>query len=222
MAKCFCIASGCRDQGGIDVDPRTLKKHTVKDKTQLARDASEAANHAIEEEINTIAGHLASQTLADNVSGLPHTQGGRLWAKWTSEELPDPIDITATYSPSRRQLLQNLLLRLGKLDSLTKTLHEKVTSEVQTFDSPSFLNSPTFPFKHLHLERLHLEAEIEKIKSKAASVSVLKESIKQNLVTISDTLRSAEKKWKNHQKSSYSRAPPTGVIHSTGTSSLHL
>jgi hypothetical protein len=220
MAKCFCITSGCRDQGGIDVDPRTLKKHTVKDKTQLTQNASVAANRAIEEEVNAIASHLASQTLADNVSGLPRTQGGRLWAQWTSEELPDPIDITATYSPSRRKLLQNLLSRLGKLDSLTKALHEKVTLEVQTFDSPSFLNSPTFPLNHLHVERLHLETEIEKIKSKAASVSVLKESIKQELVVISDTLRSAKKKWKNHQESSYFMAPPTGVKHSTGTSLL--
>jgi hypothetical protein len=101
MAKCFCITSGCRDQGGIDVDPRTLKKHTVKDKTQLDQNASEAANRVIEEEVNAVASHLVSQTLADNVSGLPHTHGGRPWAKWTSEELPDPIDITATYSPSR-------------------------------------------------------------------------------------------------------------------------
>lgn len=222
MAKCFCITSGCRDQGGQDVDVRTLKKHTIKDKTQLVQKTLEATNCVVEDEVNAIASHLASQTLADNVSGLPRNQGGRLWSKWTAEELPEPIDVTATYSPSRSELLRNLLSQLGKFDSLTKTLHEKVTLELQTSDSPSFLNSLTFPLNHLHLERLHLEAEIEKIKSKAASVSVLKESIKQELVIISDTLRSAKKKWKNFQESSYTIVPPTGPTHSTGTSSLQL
>jgi hypothetical protein len=222
MAKCFCITSGCRDQGGQDVDVRTLKKHSIKDKIQSAQKASEAANRAVEEEVNAIASHLASQTLADNVSGLPCTQGGRLWSKCAAEELPESIDITATYSPSRRELLRNLLSKLGRFDSLTKALHEKVTLELQTSDSPYFLNSPTFPLNHLHLERLRLEAEIEIIKSKAASVRMLKESIKQQLLVISDTLRSAKKKWKIYQESSYSMAPPTGLTHSTGTSSIQL
>ena len=222
MAKCFCITGGCRDQGGIDVDTRTFKAHNVKDKAQFAQKASEAANRAVEDEVNVIAGHLASQTLADNVSGLPPTPAGRLWSKWTTEELPEPVDITATYSPSRRELLQNLLSQLGKFDSLAKILHEKVMLGLQTSDSPSFLNSPTFPLNHLHLECLRLEAEIEKIKSKAASISVFKESIQQQLVVISESLRSAKKKWKSHQESSHFVAPPTGVRHSTGTSSLRL
>ena len=222
MAKCFCITSGCRDQGGVDVDIRTLRAHNVKDKAHLEQKASEAANRAVEEEVNAITSHLASQTLADNVSGLPPTPAGRLWAKWTAEELPDAIDITATYSPSRRELLQNIISQLGKFDSLVKVLHKKVALGLQASDSPSFLNSPIFPLNHLHLERLRLEAELEKIKSKAASVSVLKESIKQQLVVISDSLRSAKTKWKSYQESSHFMPPPTGMKHSTGTSSLQI
>jgi len=222
MAKCFCITSGCRDQGGVDVDIRTFRAHNVKDKAQLAQKASEAANRVVEEEVNAITSHLASQTLADNVSGLPPIPAGRLWAKWTAEELPDAIDITATYSPSRRELVQNLISELGKFDSLVKVLHEKVALGLQMSDSPSFLNSPIFSLNHLHLEFLCLEAELEKIKSKAASVSVLKESVKQQLVVISDSLRSAKSKWKRHQESSHFTPPPTGMKHSTGTSSLQI
>ena len=108
--------------------------------------------------------------------------------------------------------------QLGKLDSLMKALHKQVTLEVQTSDPPAFLNSPTFPLNHLRMEHLHLDAEIKKVKSKAASVSVLKESIQQELVIISDTLRSTKKKWKSHQESSHSMAPLTGLAHSTGRS----
>jgi hypothetical protein len=222
MTKCFCITSGCRDREGVDVDHRTFKLHSVKDKAQLAQKASEAANHAVEEEINVIASHLASHTLADKVSGSPSTPAGRLWFKWTSEELPEPVDITATYSPSRRELLQNLLSQLGKLESSMKVLHKKVALELQTSDSPSFLNSPTFPLNHLHLERLRLEAELEKIKSKAASITAFKESIKQELLLISETLCSAKMKWKDHQASFHSMAPPAGLKHSTGHYSLQV
>jgi len=222
MAKCFCITSGCREQGGVDVDIRTFRAHNVKDKSQLAQKALEATNRAVEEEVNAITSHLASQTLADNVSRLPPTPAGHLWAKWTAEELPDAINITATYSPSRRKLVQNLISQLGKLDSSVKVLHEKVALGLQMSDSTSFLNSPIFSLNHLHLERLRLETELEKIKSKAASVSVLKESIKQQLVVISDSLRSAKTKWKSHLESSHFTPPPTGMKHSTGTSSLQI
>jgi hypothetical protein len=221
MVKCFCTTSGCRDQGGVDVDNRTFKSHSVKDKAQLAQKASEAAIHAVEEEVNVIASHLASHTLADKVSGLPSIPAGRLWSKWTAE-LPEPVDVTATYSPSRRELLQNILSQLSKFDLSTKILHEKVTLELQTSDSPSFLNWPTFPLNHLHLERLGLEANIEKIKSKAASVTVFKESIKQQLLLISKTLHSTKTKWKNHQVSSHFTAPPAGLKHSTGNYLLQV
>ena len=144
MAKCFCITSG-HDQGGIDIDIHNFRAHKVKDKAQLAQRALEATNCAIEEEVNVITSHLASQTLSDNVSGLPPTPAKRLWAKWTAEELPDAVDITATYSPSCRELVQNLLSQLGNFDLSVKFLHEKVALGLQISDSPSFLNSPIFP-----------------------------------------------------------------------------
>ena len=222
MAKCFCITSGCHDQGGIDVNIRTFRAHKVKDKAQLAQRALEATNCAIKEEVNAITSHLTSQTLLDNVSGLPPTPAGCLWAKWTAEELPDTIDITATYSSSHHSLMQNLLSQLGNFDLLVKVLHEKVALGLQISDSPSFLNSPIFPLNHLHLKHLCLEAELEEIKSKAASVSMLKESIKQQLVVISDSLHSVKTKWKSCQESSHSMATTTGLGHSTGRSLLQI
>ena len=99
-----------------------------------------------------------------------------------------------THTTRISELLQNLLSQLDKFDSSMKVLHKKVALELQTSDSPSLLNSPTFPLNHLHLEHLRLEAELEKIKSKAASLTAFKKSIKQELLLISETLPSAKTK----------------------------
>ena len=168
--------------------------HNIKDKAQLAQKALEATTRAVKEEVNAITSHLASQTLVDNISRLPPTPAGHLWTKWTAKELPDTIHITAMYSPSCWQLVQNLISQLGKFDLLVKVLHKKVALGLQISDSPSFLNSPIFPLNHLYLEHFCLEAELKKIKSKAASVSMLKESIKQQLVIISNSVCSAKMK----------------------------
>ena len=155
MAKCFCITSGCCDQGGIDVNIRTFRAHKVKDKAQLAQRALETTNCAIKEEVNAITSHLTSQTLLDNVFGLPPTPARRFWAKWTAEELPDAIDITATYSTPRRKLVQNLLSQLGNFDLSVKVLHEKAALGLQISDSPSFLNSPIFPLTEIPGQQTH-------------------------------------------------------------------
>ena len=190
--------------------------------SRMVQKTLEAATHAVKEEVNAITSHLASQTLVDNISRLPPAPAGCLWAKWTAKELPDAIDIMAMYSPSRQELVQNLISQLGKFDSLVKVLHEKVALGLQISDLPSFLSLPIFPLNHLHLECLHLEAELKKIKSKAASISVLKESIKQQLVIISDSVHSAKTKWKSYQESSHFTPLPTGMKHSMGTSSLQI
>jgi hypothetical protein len=66
--------------GGRQIDPRTQKSHAYKDKARLLELASDAADRAIEDQLETIRLHLASSTLADDVSSSPSTSvpGGRI------------------------------------------------------------------------------------------------------------------------------------------------
>ena len=57
--------------GGRQIDPRTRKSHAYKDKARLIEVASDAADRAIEDQLETIRLHLSSSTLADDVSSSP-------------------------------------------------------------------------------------------------------------------------------------------------------
>ena len=58
---------------GGQIDPGTQKSHVYKDKARLVEVASDAADHVIEDQLETIRVHLASSTLADDVSWSPST-----------------------------------------------------------------------------------------------------------------------------------------------------
>jgi hypothetical protein len=76
---CHC-AQGCGEMGGRQIDPGTQKSHAYKDKARLVEVTSDAADHAIEDQLKTIRLHLASSTLADDLSSSPSTSvpGGRI------------------------------------------------------------------------------------------------------------------------------------------------
>ena len=140
--------------GGRQLDPRTQKSHAYKDKARLVELASDAAEHAIEDQLEAIRLHLASTTLADDVSSFPSTAvpGGRMWTYSSPESLPDTIDISATYSPPRQELIRNLLSRLSEIKSSVNALSQTVDSELHHLDAPLFVNSSSFPLHHLFLE----------------------------------------------------------------------
>jgi hypothetical protein len=217
---CHCTSQGCGEMGGRQLDPRTQKSHAYKDKAQLVKVANDAAEHAIEDQLETIRLHLASSTLADDVSSSPSTAvpGGRLWTYAPRESLPHTVNISATYSPSRRDLIHNLLSRLGEIESSVNALCQTVNSELQRLDAPLFVNSSSFPLHHLFLECHHLDADLEKVKSKIASVTTMKTSIKGQLDTISKKLHLSKLTWKEKREKLWSnrRIEHTGVKHSTG------
>ena len=66
--------------GGRQLDPRTQKSHAYKDKACLVELASDAAEQAIEDQLETIRLHLASTTLADDAPPSTAVPGGRMWA----------------------------------------------------------------------------------------------------------------------------------------------
>ena len=169
---CHCTSQGCGEMGGRQLDPRTQKSHAYKDKARLVELASDAAEQAIEDQLETIRIHLASTTLADDVSSSTAVPGGRMWAYSQRESLPETIDISATYSPPRQDLICNLLSRLSEIESTVNALSQTVDSELQHLDAPLFVNSSSFPLHHLFLECHHLDADLfEKVKSKITSVT---------------------------------------------------
>jgi hypothetical protein len=205
--------------GGRQLDPRTQKSHALKDKARLVELASDAAENAIEDQLETIRLHLTSSTLADDVSSSPFTAvpGGRMWTSATRESLPDAVDTSATYSPSRRDLIRNLLRRLSEIESSVNALSQTVDSKLQLLDESSFVNSSSFPLHHLFLECHYLDVDLEKVKSKVASVTTMKTSIKGQLSTISKKLRVSKMTWKEKRElESKRRIDHTGVKHSTG------
>ena len=188
--------------GGKQLDPRTQKLHAYKDKARLVEVATNAVDHAIEDQLETIRLHLASSTLADDVSSSPSTAvpGGRLWACAPQESLPDTVDISATYSPSRRDLIHNLLSRLSEIEFSVNALSQTVDSELLHLDMPLFINSSSFPLNHLFLECHHLDADLEKVKYKVASVTTTKTAIKVQLDAISKKLHLSKLTWKEKRE----------------------
>jgi len=215
---CHCTLEGCGEMGGREVDCRTQKVHTHQDKVRLVEEASTATERAVEEQLEAIRLHLASSNLADDTSPSTSVPGGRMWAyaPSESESLPDTVDISASYSPSRRDLIQNLLSQLSAIESSVHILSQTVDSELPCSNLPICVDTP-FPLRHLFLECHHLESDLDKVKSKVASVTAMKASIKAHLVTINKKLHLAKSTWKeNREKLRSSRAEHTGVKHSTG------
>lgn len=202
--------------GGRELDYRTQKSHAQKDKAYLVEEATKAADRAVEDQLESIRLHLASSTLLDDVSPSPSTSvpGGRMWA---SSPQASPPDVSATYSPSRRELIRTLLARLSEIESSVNTLLQTVDSELLRSNLPLFLDCSSFPLLHLFLEYHNLDADLEKVKSKGVSVNTLKASIKGQLDTIHKKLQAAQLTWKEKRESlRLNRAEQTGVRHSTG------
>lgn len=214
---CHCTSQGCGEMGGRQLDPRTQKSHAYKDKARLVELASDAAEQAIEDQLETIRLHLASTTLADDAPPSTAVPGGRMWAYSQRESLPETIDISATYSPPRQELIRNLLSRLSEIESTVNALSQTVDSELLHLDAPPFVDSSSFPLHHLFLECHRLDADLEKVKSKISSVATMKSSIKGQLVTIGKKLDLSKLTWKEkREKLCSNRIEHTGVKHSTG------
>jgi len=211
--------------GGRQLDPRTQKSHAHKDKARLVELATDASERAVEDQLETIRLHLASSTLADDASSSPSSAvpGGRMWTYAPRESLPDTADTISTYSPSRRDLIHNLLSRLSEIESSVKALSQTVDSELLHSHTSLFVNSSSFPLHHLFLECHHLDADIEKIKSKVASVTTMKTSIKGQLDKINKKLHLSKSSWKEKREKLRSNGiEHTGVRHSTGKDRAYL
>ena len=87
---CHCTSQQCREMGGRELDPHTQKSHAQKDKARVVEKATHAAEHVLEDQLESIRLHLASSTLMDDVSPSPLTSvpGGRMWGHVPQKPLP--------------------------------------------------------------------------------------------------------------------------------------
>ena len=210
---CHCASQGCGEMGGREVDYCTQKLHAQKDKAHLVEKATREAEHAVKDQLELIRLHLAPTTLVDDVLPSPSTSvpGGQMWASAQWESLPATGDISTTYSPSCQKLIHNLLSWLSKIESPMNTLSQTLDSELLCLDLPLFVNS-SFTLLHLFLEYHNLDADLEKVKAKAALVTSVKASIKGQLDMICKKLYAAKSTWKENQdKLQLKKAEQNGV-----------
>ena len=115
------VSQGCGEMGGRQLDPRTQKLHAHKDKARLVELASDAAEHAIEDQLEAIRLHLACSTPTDNVSSSPSTVlSGRMWTYAPRESLPDTV--TQLISRQPIQLPIETLLVISLVDWVKSNL----------------------------------------------------------------------------------------------------
>ena len=216
--RCACTSGGCGDRGGVDLDKRTYDNHSRKDKIALTKKAEEQAERAIQDQLDTIAVHLASTTLTDNLAPCSSVTGGRLWSKSAHSAAKDN---GKAESASRQQSIRDLLACLAEIDSQVDALNDNVCHEMQVLDKSDMVNS-TFPLRHLKAEFLRIEMDLTKITLKAPPVVSLKSSVQGKMDRISETLRLAKANWAEKSATSQSSAPAveTGIKVSTGTCSL--
>ena len=155
----------------------------------------------------------------DDVSPSPLTSvpGGRMWGHVPQKPLPNTVDVSTTYSPPCQELIHTLLCQLSKIKSSVNTLSQAIDSELLCSYLPLFANSSSFPLQCLFLEYHNLDADHEKVKSKEASITVMKASIKSQLDMVDRRLCMAKLTWKeNQEKLQLNTVEQTGVKHLTG------
>lgn len=175
--SCNCTSYGCE---GKEVNRRTQQLHALKDKTAhglqqadvlkeikdvLVQKATEAAEHVIRDQLDTITHHLATTTLSD-VASCPE-----------SPILPTS-GIKSTPCSSSQARTHRLLKRLSKIETTVNAFDTEVTMQLYHSDLPSFHNSQSFPLASLIGKCRLLDADLVKVTSKSAAVTAAKNTIK--------------------------------------------
>jgi hypothetical protein len=166
--SCNCMSYGCH---GKEVDHRTHHSHAIKDRTlQGFQQATEAAEHVIQNQLDTITHHLATTTLS-NVASSPEAP----------ILLSSGISSPPVMRSSSQACTHRLLERLSEIETSTNVLNAEVTTQLHRSTLPSFLDSQSFPLASLIGKCRLLDADLTKVTSKSAAVTAAKDTIKNQL-----------------------------------------
>lgn len=217
MPTCFCTSFGCAAKGLVDpitkesqgreVDARTLKAHSLKDRTEAAVKARASSQRAIEAQEDDIAKYLGSLTLSAKASNSSPQHGSRLWSKSSEssdldhhtqhisslalEELAMRSK-TDTSQPSRRTVIDNLLRRLAEIESSVTELSQNATAGLRQLQQDSMNLPRAFPLSHLLATCKSLVADLNGLQSKTDAFLEAKRPVEENLRNIMQMLRKAK------------------------------
>jgi hypothetical protein len=224
---------GCGARKGVNMDGRTLKAHLRDDRSRLALEAHSAPEHAVSAQEDDISAYLASMTLADNVSGAPKRQGGRLWARerpdavdldnlennvpTTAPEAPTPISGSQRREvpPSRKTVTTALTQRLAEINSSADQLARTTSEAISHLVYPPGKTPTTFPLVDLLVACNSLLDDVDHVKNKVHAVVELQCTVRQKLDNVRDSILKAKRLWKESLKCQ--DAPnQSGVKHNNG------
>jgi len=211
--QCNCTSEGCGDHGGVEVDKRTFDNHARKDKIALMQMANERAEHAIQDQLDAIATHLSSTTLADDFPTPPPVPGGRLWSRHATSNTPRGG--AEPESKSHQETIRNLLTQLAVIERQAMDLDVKLVAELDAFKkSPQY--DSAFPVRHLKSQFYLIEADLSKIVSKAPLVVEMKAAVKEKIDKIGEKLCVAKEDWTRRQAGPGPQPDEPGIKVSTG------
>jgi hypothetical protein len=197
--SCNCSSYGC---DGKEVDHRTRQSHALKDRkaqdfqqSNIVEKATEAAEHAIQNQIDAITRHLATATVSDITSHAEPPLS-------TSGINSPPTNVSSSQARTHR-----LLTRLSEIEASANDLDAEVTTRLQSSALPSFLNSQSFPLTSFIGKCRLLDADLVKITSKSAAVTAAKDTIANQLDVLGRKLLAAKKTWKERQEVTRSDRP---------------
>ena len=219
---CECISYGCKAQGGVDLDMRVFRKHSAQDMVVGAKKAQEDTDKAIQDQLEAISIYLAATTLSDDLPEPCSAPGGRLWSRSAATRIQESNGDDNTQSPSRQEVIHNLLKRLSEIESSVECLSTKVTAELEASDAQSLDECPSFPLRHLEATCLNIQMDLNKITMKTPAVSMMKGSIEEKLARIMEKVKLSKTNWIERRKVLRAKqdAEP-GIKHCTGTCRLY-
>jgi len=202
MPTCNCETNGCLLQGGVQLPLRTVRDHAHVDQANRYERARIASEEALRDQEDAIATHLASMTLADQVSELSQ-DGGRLWGK----SLPnhDNADQPANDPPStadrttHRQRIDYALTRLCSLEKDLNTLNSRALLQLLELGTPSAPNTP-FPLKPLIVDMRNIMDQVSGVNSRLAAIRETKSSILTRCEELQTKLKNAQRRWVDQAK----------------------
>jgi hypothetical protein len=204
------------------VDARTFKSHQLHDQAAAVRSASKRVIAAQEADV---AHYISSATLADEVSGTPKQQGGRLWSKSDPDPQdletfmqnlsmgsPGPSDDTTSLpidpqkapgsfrsEPPRRSRVDSHLQRLAGIEASVVKLANKTAKELTDVNSYAGDLSAPFPLEHLLLACTSLQKQLDEVNGRQAAVVETKWSIVEQLDDVRGLLGKGKRDWKQKQ-----------------------
>lgn len=219
MPRCYCRAYGCGEiEGGVNVDPRTIKQHERQDRMGAALAAADAAERDTD---NLVAQFVSSMAIANDVTGGIEP-GGSLWSRGQKhlkdkrvEDLASALSAGSSHGSTRlnsshvnmaspqpsKANVDTYLQQLAKIEVQIDDMHREI------IDISASLASPQIDVAAISASLNHYSDLIGKlgdgldtIKTQQHPVVESKTAIVKKLYGLEKMLDSVQKRWSKISK----------------------